>query len=272
MAVIREDFDSRSARVGVERSDRILKYSVYETEDPVVVEALVQATIPAFYNGLQFQSYETDHLGGGCWKVAVNYGTQQVKEIGQSSFTFDTSGGTAKITQALTTTYWQIGENPIDAAFAIPTNGAINLQKDGTVEGVEITIPQFSFTVTRVIADPLPTLYAAALETLTSKVNLDVVVLNVSGVIYTFQPGELLFLGASGGKRGTDAWEITLKLEVSRNSTLDIGEIHGIEKYGWDYLWVLYEDVENTKNITAKPKQVMTEQVYQTAELSPLFA
>lgn len=68
--------------------------------------------------GLIFQHYRINHVGGGVWDVTAHYGKQEPKETGQSSFSFDTSGGTQKITQSLQTVarYAAAGQQAPDCA------------------------------------------------------------------------------------------------------------------------------------------------------------
>ncbi len=83
----------------------------------------------------------------------------------------------------------------------------------------------------------------------------------------------MLFLGASGSKRGNDLWELQFRFSASPNkSDIQVGEITGIAKKGWEYLWVLYvEDVdESAKSIVKKPIGVHVEQVYENGDFSLL--
>ena len=85
--------------------------------------------------------------------------------------------------------------------------------------------------------------------------------------------GEVLFLGASGSKRSTGDWEITFRFAASQNRTgITIGDITDIVKGGWDYLWVRYEDSEDTgaKQLVKKPVAVYIEQVYHLKDFSLL--
>ncbi|MDW8267102.1 MAG: hypothetical protein RMJ52_17410 [Gemmataceae bacterium] len=59
----------------------------------------VEATIPAMYAGLVFQNYHIAHQGSGLWEVTVRYGKREPKQPGESSFSFDTGGGTTHITR-----------------------------------------------------------------------------------------------------------------------------------------------------------------------------
>ncbi|MCJ7544508.1 MAG: hypothetical protein MUP47_08100 [Phycisphaerae bacterium] len=53
-----------------------------------------------------------------------------------------------------------------------------------------------------------------------------------------FAPGELLFLGGSGGEStGWEFAELTLPFAANPNRTgITIGDISGIDKKGWEYL------------------------------------
>jgi len=178
----------------------------------------------------------------------------------------------------------------VDLTFYKPASdfqGGINVPPaGGQPEGVEVPSPQFSFTVLRIIADPLPQYYANALELLTGKVNSDVVVLNVTSIVYVFQVGELRFMGATGGKKINESWEITLKFEVSRNADntgaslpeLSFGSganlIEHVQKNGWDYLWISYFskiDPVSHRDVPV-PAQVNVEKVSDYAPLTVLLA
>src|SRR5690606_18604713 len=85
----------------------------------------------------------------------------------------------------------------------------------------------------------------------------------------SFAAGEVLFLGASGSTRenedGDTVWEITFSFAASPNVTgLTVGDITGIEKRGWDYLWVRYADAVDGEAhvLVKKPVAVYVEQVY----------
>ena len=99
--------------------------------------------------------------------------------------------------------------------------------------------------------------YKLALFNLTGKVN-------ASG-FKGFAKGEVLFLGASGSKRGLDDWEITFRFAASPNvAGLSLGSIGGIAKEGWQYLWVRFIDDEDptAKALIKRPVAAYVEQVY----------
>ena len=128
---IGEKFDSREATVGVESPSVDLLYVVQGTDDDLTVKATVEAVIPAIYHGLPFQDYHIAPQGTGVWDVSVRYGKKEPKEPGESSFSFDTGGGTTHITQSLQTInkYAPVGK------VAPDFKGAIGVTHD-SVEGI----------------------------------------------------------------------------------------------------------------------------------------
>jgi len=194
------------------------------------------------------------------WEGTVSYAKYSRSEppaTGDSVFSFDTGGGTQHITQSLATT----GVYPPGADRH---GGAIGVTGEGRIEGVDITVPIYNFSETHYIAAEEVTLgYKLTLASLTGKVN--------DAPWKGFSGGEVLFLGASGSRRGTEDWEITFRFAASPNRTgITIGSITGISKKGWEYLWVLYETVEGDEGAVKRPKAVYVEQVYEYANFALL--
>lgn len=255
-AIIIEKFNSREATVGIDSPSVDLQFMVLGTELDTEVRALVEATLPATYGNLVFQNYHIAHQGGGVWEVSARYGKFEPKQTGQSSFSFDTGGGTQKITQSLETIA-SYGDDPPDFG------GAIGVTDSG-VEGVDITVPIFNFTETHYLADEDVTpAYRATLFALTGTVNQE--------AFRWFAPGEVLFLGASGSKRGVEDWEVTFRFAASPNATgLKIGDIENIEKKGWEHLWVRYGEAEDADTLIQVPVAVYVERVYRWGNFSLL--
>lgn len=134
------------------------------------------------------------------------------------------------------------------------------------VEGVDITAPVYNFSETHYIDDALVTdAYKGTLFLLTGKTN--------QAAFRNFAVGEVLFLGASGTKRGKDDWEITFKFAASPNVTnLQIGSITVASKRGWELLWVRYTDVEDltARMLVKQPVAAYVEQVYEEGDFSGL--
>lgn len=259
MATIIERFDSRETTRSSESPAVDLIYMVEGSEDDATVRALVEGTIPAIYAGLVFQSYHIAHQGGGVWEVSARYGKSQPKETGDSSFSFDTGGGTIHVTQSLAT----LGSYAPPGKTAPSFQGAIGVSTD-SVEGTDITSPIYNFSETHYLPVAYVTgAYKATLFFLTGKVN--------AGGFKGFAAGEVLFLGASGSQRGEDDWEISFRFAASPNAMgLTIGPISGINKRGWDYLWVRYADAEDQHVLVKQPLAVYVEKLYEEANFGLL--
>ena len=238
-------------------------YVISGTDDDVVAKSSLAAATPSLYDGLVRQTLQIEPVGPGIWEGTVRYGQaeNQQSQAGESTFSFDTGGGTQHITQSLQT----IGRYPNNAP---DFGGAIGVTHDN-VEGVDITIPVYQFSETHYLpASVVTPAYRGTLFYLTGKVN--------SGSFRGLQPGECLFLGASGSRRGTSAdddWEISFRFAGSPNvSGLQVGSIGGINKKGWEYMWVRYQDAEDedAKVLIKKPIAVYIEKVYEQANLGGL--
>ena len=247
---------SREAEEGPERASAELVYTASGSDDDVAIRAAVEATAPATYVGLPLANYHISPLGNGLWDVRVRYDSREPDE---SSYTFDTGGGNQHITQSLQT----ISKKAKAGETAPDFKQAIGVTTD-SVEGVDITVPVFNFTETHYIDAALVTgAYKLTLFALTGKVN--------NATFKGFAAGEVLFLGASGSIRGDDKWEITFRFAGSPNVTnMTIGDITGIDKKGWEYIWVRYADAEDQKVLVKQPTAVYVEKVYASGNFSGL--
>ncbi len=294
MAEIFEKAESRSGTHAVDMSsERTLLYGVTGTYDEAEVVALIQGEVPAFYDGLIIQHYTKKTDGAGNWDIEAKYGT---KDPQAPSFSFDTTGGTVKKTQSIKTMrrYVPAGEDKVDF------KGCVNVDQKGHPQGTEITIPHFAFQITRYIHGPIDGVYARALYTLAGKVNSSHVAFSIRGMLYEFRAGELQFKGSRGSWRGNEDAEIVMHFEGSLNegqdffdesqgqspgdglpivedpdstAGIDIGDVTGVAKKGWEYLWVKYEDGEDAgvDLIVPKVRQVNIEAMLKEADLNILF-
>jgi hypothetical protein len=141
--------------------------------------------------------------------------------------------------------------------------GAIGVTND-SVEGCDITVPVCAFEDTKRIS-------AAAFNT-TLKLNYYNQTGHVnSGAWGVFAKGEVLFLGATGRQTGRDSVEITEKFAASPNrNSLTVGDITGIAKEGWHYLWVRYRDAVENSTLIKKPIAVYVERVYDYSSFAGL--
>ena len=267
-AVVGEKFESRKVTTG-ESPTVELVYFISGTQDDQEVKTSLAAVAPTFYSGttaegnlisLPLQSLRIEPLGGGIWDGIASYGRRKPKETGDSTFSFDTGGGTQHITQSLET----VGKHAVPGPPP-DFGGAIGVTHDN-VEGVDVQVPVYSFAETHYIdVDFVTNAYKSTLFRLTGKVNND--------AFRGLQAGEVLFQGASGSRRGEEDWEISFRFAASPNVVgLQVGGIGGINKKGWEYLWVRYADAEDAdaKVLVKKPSAAYVERVYDLADFSQL--
>lgn len=250
-----ETFDSGKSVDGI-TSTYELRFIVTGTDDEADVLAAILSTAPTTWYSMRRMQIEAEPLGGGIWQVVVPYEGKN-----ETTYTFETGGATAHITQSLgTTRYAPSGATAPDFFGAIGVNG-------DSVDGVDVTIPTFNFTETyRFPGATVSGAYKMVLFNLTGKTN--------NATFRGLAAGEVLFLGASGTKTGIDDWEIAFKFAASPNvSGLSLGGgITVTAKPGWDYLWVRFADAEDTaaKALVKRPVAAYVERVYQAADFSLL--
>ena len=263
-AVVEELFEGRS-EVVASKSSAEIPYIVRQAADEAEVKAATTAAVPATYSGMTRKSIEiTERVNATSWRVTARYETPEYDPVEppEPVFSFDTGGGTQHITQSLQT----ISRHGPAATDKL--GGAIGFDGEN-IEGVDITIPVYNFSETHFkSAGSVSTSYRLALFRVTGTVN--------SSGFRGFSAGEVLFLGASGSRRGDDAnddWEITYKFAAQQNrSGITVGAISGISKKGWEYLWVQYApevDADHSQ-IVKKPVAVYIEKVYQDGNFGDL--
>ena len=264
---VTEKFESRRSTTGDNPSAE-LGYTVRGTEDDLAARTAVEAASPTTYDNLPRQAVAVEPVGPEHWDATVRYALDQASsappQTGDSVFSFDTGGGTQHITQSKAT----VGIYAASGSTAPNFQGAIGVTAD-SVNGVDITVPVYQFSETHYLpASQVTTGYKGTLFNLTGKIN--------NGSFRGFTAGELLFLGATGSRRGTgpdDDWEITFRFAASPNVTgLSVGPITGINKKGWEYLWVRYADAEDTgaSTIVKRPVAAYVERVYDAGSFGGL--
>lgn len=211
-------------------------------DEPSAIDALSGASSDV-YNGLRYHSCElTECLNDGIWKGKARYVAKPATVV-----QYDSTGGTQHITQSIAT----VGKY---GAFSDELGNAIGVDGDN-VAGVDKVVPIFNWTETHFLEDAelnVPVYYA-----LTGHVNSD----SFQG----YNAGEVLFYGVTGQEREDGLWEVSFKFGYQPNaSSLTVGTIPGIEKKGWEYLWVFYANAVDTtaKVKIKKPTAVYVEQIY----------
>ena len=222
--------------------------------------------------GMLLDSVEVvERINADTWKVKAIFAEEEdgtdddIEDDGEEetvSFAFDTGGGTMHRNQSLKT----VSKAPNDAP---DFNGAIEVDNEGNVNGVDVTMPVLNFTETHTMSGSrVTTSYKKNIAALTGTVN--------RSSFRGFAAGEVLFLGASGSKRSKKAsapWEITFRFAVSPNqSSVSVGKLKVSNKKGWNYLWVRYADkvADNKKNVIKEPVAAYVEQVYPEGDFGTL--
>lgn len=187
-------------------------------------------------------------------------------DLGESlmRWSFDTQGGTIRITNSRATARFP--------GTAPDHKGAIEVDPDGDVNGVDIVVPALKLTARKrwlkdsslYNADTFMT-YIRTLSRYTGQMN--------SGTYGAFANNELLFLGASGEFQAGKDNEVEYHFAASDNETaLTIGALTGIAKNGHDYLWIAYKHSTDTAGKKCRvPAYAYVERVYDQFPFASLF-
>ena len=278
--VIYEQNISGGFSIDAESGDLMRRFFIHDAIDESTALGLAYGAAASPYLGLIRQKLKCERLGGDAWVAEWEYGVadpQTTFEPGDdpsgggapgggaaaapgdgdpllASFSFDTAGGTAHITQSLETMHQSAG--------APDNKQAIGLTKD-RIEGTDIHVPAFQWSRTvhrRNVKLP----YLRALVDLTGTTN--------AGKFYGFGKLTVLYLGASGTPGQGLLWTITHKFAVQKKLfNIDVGG--GIivpEKDGWDYIWVAYKDEPNANVLMQVPRAAYVERVYEDKDFAAL--
>lgn len=274
MARVEEAYSERDQKVDAKGNvtEIEIPYFVFEADnEDAALSAARSHAVNHIVKGMKLDEVEVmERVNADTWKVKAIYAANEDGDGDDDgngedetvSFAFDTGGGTMHRNQSIQTR----SKFPNDAP---DYNGAIEVDNEGNVNGVDVTMPVLNFTETHTLpGSRVTTAYKKTVAALTGTVN--------SSSFRGFASGEVLFLGASGTKRSKKPnapWEITFRFAVSPNeSQVKVGELKIANKYGWDYLWVRYADkvAENKKNVIKKPVAAYVEQVYPAGDFGNL--
>ncbi len=240
------------------------EYVIRGVFDTDYAQALALAGTPAILTsaaGLLYrEDAKVDEHGYGVWYATVPYGPKK-NETGQWTWDFDTTGGsiTIKASKSTVARYVPPGKTAADHKQLIGVHG-------DEVDGTTVVIPTLKINAR--YRHPLAVVtipYAKQLARWTGKVNSD--------TFLTFDAGEVLFLGARGSDGTQAEAEVGYSFACEENlQNIVIGEIQNIQKQGWDYLWLEWEDYTDetggTKKPAKKPKQINVERVYDRIPLA----
>jgi hypothetical protein len=269
-----EKFRSRRGRASADGStEMVYTYTVTGSNDIGTVLGYVDSTAPSFVTdpvsgGLLWRDeIDWDQIGDELWEVNVTYLTpdrydqrkHSLPDLGEYELSWDTTGGTARITTSRATTRYP--------TTATNHKNAIGVDQDGNPQGVDIVIPAMKWTVTyRLAQATVSNAYGIVCELLTGTVNDD--------TFFGRPAGEVLFLGAQG-KTGikTDPVFNFHFVRLPNITGLTIGDITGIAKKGHQYLWVEFragdQDIYSYRTPVV-PIGVYVETVYPEGDFSLL--
>lgn len=220
-----------------------------------------------------YDGYTAKHLGNGYWEVEATYvtsgGGQQAENrdnqnIGVSiGVSFDTTGGTTHITEALDEDRY--GNGPA-MQKAIRVNG-------DSVEGCDIVVPTFEWSEDYEIpGGNLKQDYVTAVADLTGKTN--------NAAFRGFGTGDVLFLGCTGSQKYnpnqalySEASVVQLSYRFAykpRRNGFTVGNVFVFTKGGWEYMWVQYEDDVRDNTHLKKATGVYINKVYEEGDFKTL--
>jgi len=252
-----ERVDSRSSEENVDSASITFNYIIRGSTSDILVKNFLIAKSPILHDGMKRESASIKPLGQDWWEGEVKYTWKESEDKDEDGwpkpvYSFDTKGGTFHVSHSIKTVaqHSTTGEPP--PSF----DGGIGVTKD-KINGVDIVIPKLSFQETHHF--PIEEVDGDFIKTLsrsTGKTNSD--------TFRTFEPGELLFLGASGSKGETDV-SVTYGFEASQNvEAMKIGSVADVSKKGHDYVWTYYTDqADSSSGATVnKLRAVYVEQIY----------
>jgi hypothetical protein len=274
-----EKFGSRDGQASLRDSASDLIYMVQGTADDAEAYAAVIAGTAGLKQDplspllLVRQSIAVTQVGPTLWEATVHFGhpdrerSKEPEETGEEGdFSFDTTGGSQHITCS-PHGGWQAYPKPGEAAPDF--QGAIGVSgppDNRQVEGVDVQVPSLKFTRTKYQSASLVTpAWVKQLSRVTGRKN--------AAPFWGFDAGEVLFRGATGSRRGRGDWAVNYHFDASQNiAGLQIGDIQGIAKLGWDYLWVYFEPVEdaNAMALVQRPKAAYVHKVVQDGDFGQL--
>lgn len=263
MPSVIERFRSRSGTYG--ESGQI-EYAITDVTigatERATVYALVNAVAPpTMPDGLWRQMPQLDNQGGGVWYASVPYSPYKAPEPGNAEWQLRIGTQTMRVTHSLAT----ISKTAPAGKTAPDFKQAVNVEGD-RVGGVDRILPTFSWVETWYLDNSAVTpTYLDTLFQLTGRTN--------NATWRWFAAGEVLFLGAQGAPANADVCKFDFEFSAEPNLTnIVIGDITVPSKKGHEYLWVLYEPVEDaTANwLPQRPRAAYVERIYEAGDYSGL--
>ncbi|HEX8322492.1 MAG TPA: hypothetical protein VF595_01145 [Tepidisphaeraceae bacterium] len=268
-AVVEETFQSR--KKSIKSREREYKISGATDDDEALTELL--AYVPTTLGGLLLDTSacSVEEFGRDVFLGTAQYidpsGDPSRQHAGAFSISFDIGSTTTNLKQSYSTRQKYTASGHTARDF----KGAINVDGDGNIGGVDVTTPVLTYTVNAT--------YDAAAITNLFVANLKKIVGRTNNASYRgHEIGELLLTSVTGQPRDANVWDLTFKFGVIENTAIadnfKIDTVGPIQKYGWEHLWAYYEEVTETVSgktiIRRKATNAYVEQVYKMANYADL--
>lgn len=275
---------ARQGEGGTTSDERRRRYMIQDALDEAEALHALDLESPPTLDGLPRDPLSVEEVedNTGLWFASVTWKSASASSgsdsnmppEGTETFSFQITAQSQKIMQSLSTTasYSYTGsETPADFGGLI----GVNINGDtNTIDGLDLQVPSFSFS-RHIIKTNVNSTYIRTVADLVGTVN--------AVAFQSFDPGEVLMVGARGTKRGALKWDLQFDFLRERNrSDIFVGNAGGIyyigpiTKLGWEYLWVFTVEVPYDYGGGAEirktaPSWAYVEHVYRMADYSPLL-
>lgn len=215
--------------------------------------------------------------GPNAWRATCSYSEaklqtrerEKLTSVGQYRISFSSKSVTVKQYTAKTTVGYPLNGGMV-LARAPDFKGAINVNAEGEVEGVDSIVPSMTVSITqRMAGATLTPDYARAVSGLIGKYNNDEFMGFPAGTMQlTAGDGSLSF--EIPNPNAIDAEpippqdrELSFEFLFSPNlENISIGEVTGINKKGHQYMWTLWKDHLDSGQVFRKPRAVYVQDLY----------
>ena len=240
-------------------------YIIRGTDDEATARTDLITEAPSTIGAKILTDAEVDEIDDSVWIGTVRYtepgATTERLEVNDTRRSFSVSGQTVNIKQSIDTI-----SRTVAIGDAPDFKGAINADGE-RVEGTEIIVPNYTYSVNKVIAAAsIDNSYKAILNNLVGKVNDE----SFEGTA----AGESLLLEVTGTERDDGSYDMQFSFAGNPNATsISVGgSITVAAKKGWEYLWILYERIVDVdaKALVQQPKAAYVEKVYEVGDFSDL--
>jgi len=243
----------QSPEISTQPGSAVCHFVLSGTTNGLVAKTLAVGYSPVLYENLVRQNIEVACQGFDVWYVDVTYGPIPPPEEGEFKWTFDTTGQTQHITQALEH-ITEYADGPKESH-----GGTIGVTENGDIEGVDVPCAGFKWTENwQLLLASYGWTYSTILGEITGSVN--------STAFRGFDADTVMFMGATGSQSTKDPLllDITYSFEHSKSVTgQTVGPIPAVAKKGWEYAWVEYVTTPGAvaKRLLRTPRQVNVERV-----------